>query len=581
MKNEIDISKISMSFDETYHIYQKNPLYKRRFNKVLSFHHPGYAPVEDDTGAYYIDIDGNSVCKMRYLKTYGYYEDISAVCTSSGSYHIDTNFEPIYDERYAWVGNFQERMCTVRDINGKYFHIDRKGDRVYQQSYRYVGDYKYGIASIYLENGEVCHIDTKGNRINKKTFLELDVFHKGFARARDKDGYFHINKAGISAYDARFEWVEPFYNDQALVCKGRGEVHVIDEHGNVCSPVRDESNQIVRELNREHLMDMLVGHWKPQIISSLVKSEIIEEINNGDNTLEILKKSVPFPERSIHMMLDVLQIWGMVTEKNGIYELTYLGKLLTESSDDSLKYASLMWSSEHYYVMGKLLEALKDLTPQFEDMFGLPLFDFFKNNSDRGNLYNKALSEYTSDYSPLLDMYDFPHMKTILDLGGGSGKLLYQILQKNTHLKKGILFDLPNVIDEVRTRLEDYGHLNIELMQGNFFIDSLPKTDAIIMSRIMHDWDDQKATKILENAQKSLQPGGKLVLFEMVIPEFPETDFGVTLNFNLLVTVGGKERTGKEFELILNEVGFCIDKIIDGEGIISMIICSKKEDIDD
>jgi hypothetical protein len=101
------------------------------------------------------------------------------------------------------------------------------------------------------------------------------------------------------------------------------------------------------------------------------------------------------------------------------------------------------------------------------------------------------------------------------------------------------------------------------------------------MSRVLHDWDDQKAAMILENAQKSLQPGGKLILFEMVIPELPEADIGVTLNFNLLVMVGGKERTAKEFELLLNETGFYMDKIISGDGIISMVICSKIGGYDD
>lgn len=581
MKKRVDILKISISFDGTHHVYQKKPLYSNRFKKVLSFHRPGYAPVEDDTGSYYIDVEGNSVCEIRYLKAHGFYENLSAVSSLSGCYHIGIDFEPIYDEKYDWVGNFQEGLCTVRDKNGRYFHIDRKGNKIYKKSYRYAGDFKYGIASVYLESGEVCHINTKGERINEKTYLELDVFHKGFARARDKYGYFHINEEGKPAYNARFEWVEPFYNGQALVCIGRGEVHVIDEKGNTCSQIRDESNKVVRDLNRFHLMDMLVGYWKTQIISSLVRSGIIEEINIGKNSIKILRKSMVFPEQSIHMMLNVLRIWGMAKEKNGVYELTHLGKMLTESSDESLKNASMMWSNEHYYVMGKLLEALKDLTPQFEDVFGLPLFDYFEKNPERGTIFNNALSEYTLDYLPILELYDFSKVKTVMDLGGGSGKLLSQILQKNSHIKKAILFDMNNVIGEVRTGVEDYGHLSIEMIHGNFFADSLPESDAIIMSRVLHDWDDEKAIKILENAKKSLQPGGKLVLFEMIIPDLPETDFGVTLNFNLLVMVGGKERTAKEFESLLNKADFSIDKTITKEGIISMIICSKRRETDD
>ena len=58
-------------------------------------------------------------------------------------------------------------------------------------------------------------IDLLGRQIHSGRFLDLDVFHKGFARARDARGWFHIRTDGTPAYDARFAEIEPFYNGQA------------------------------------------------------------------------------------------------------------------------------------------------------------------------------------------------------------------------------------------------------------------------------------------------------------------------------------------------------------------------------
>ena len=74
---EINIGDVEISFDETYHLYQGKPLYRKRFKRVMSFHLPGIAAVEDNTGAYHINLNGEPIYRQRYLKTYGFYEGIA------------------------------------------------------------------------------------------------------------------------------------------------------------------------------------------------------------------------------------------------------------------------------------------------------------------------------------------------------------------------------------------------------------------------------------------------------------------------------------------------------------------------
>ena len=96
------------------------------------------------------------------------------------------------------------------------------------------------------------------------------------------------------------------------------------------------------------------------------------------------------------------------------------------------------------------------------------------------------------------------------------------------------------------------------------------------MSRIIHDWDDKNTIKILRNVYNSLEDDGHLLIFETIVPTALKKDIGITLNFNLLVCVGGKERSFKEFNNILDKVGFRIKEVKKEGSMISLIIVGKK-----
>ena len=81
------------------------------------------------------------------------------------------------------------------------------------------------------DDGRSTHIDPHGTQVHGGRFLDLDVFHKGCARARDDDGWMHVDLAGHPLYRRRFAAVEPFYNGQARVERFDGGLEVIDETG--------------------------------------------------------------------------------------------------------------------------------------------------------------------------------------------------------------------------------------------------------------------------------------------------------------------------------------------------------------
>ncbi len=337
-----------------------------------------------------------------------------------------------------------------------------------------------------------------------------------------------------------------------------------------------ETSWIQDNVKRD-LMSMLVSYWKTQIIFSIVKLDIFDLIQKGYDTFADLQKKSKLPAESLEMIIRVLKLWRFLVEYNNSYHLCYLGELLMENHPNSLKYAALMWGDEHYIAMSKLSDALKSYSPQFEKIYGLEIFKYFDMNKEKGAIFSKAMEAYSMDYDELVDLYDFSLSRTILDVGGGSGILLEKILKKNKNVERAKLFDLPSIVDNTKRTIQDFEiKQKFEFIGGNFF-DKIPQNaDTIIISRVLHDWNDSKALIILKNVYNALEEKGKLLLFETIVPEDNYTDIDVTLNFDLLVCVGGKERTLKEFQQLFNKANLKISKVIPSRGIISLIIVEKE-----
>jgi hypothetical protein len=222
---------IKTSQDSTYFLYKEKPLFKKKFVEVLKFHAPGLAPVKDETGAYHIDSNGNPLYPEIYSRTFGFYCNRAAVIQENNWFHINEKGQQVYPQNYAWIGNYQENICIVRDFENHYFHIDLQGNRLYAENYLYAGDYKDGIACVKQQSELFKHIDINGKSINSKEFWDLGVFHKNFATAKDKNGWFHIDKSGNENYKERYLAVEPFYNGFALVETFENEKIIINENG--------------------------------------------------------------------------------------------------------------------------------------------------------------------------------------------------------------------------------------------------------------------------------------------------------------------------------------------------------------
>lgn len=236
----------TVSPDATHHSIDGAPLYESRFDEVLKFHPPGLAPVRRAGQSWHIRSNGEPAYARRFLRTFGFYEGLAAVVSAEGWHHIRPDGSDVYVERYAWCGNYQGGRCPVRDEDGAYLHIGADGEPAYKSRWRYAGDYRDGIAVVQASDGRSTHIDRDSHLLHGQWFLDLDVFHKGWARARGDTGWTHVDQAGRPAYERRFAMVEPFYNGQARVETFDGALEIIDETGRMVVVLRGRFRENLR-----------------------------------------------------------------------------------------------------------------------------------------------------------------------------------------------------------------------------------------------------------------------------------------------------------------------------------------------
>ena len=500
--------------DGTHHsTISGNPIYDQRFDAVLPFHHPGLAPVNMGADWFFILPNGKRAFEHSFDRAFGFYCGHAAVVDDQTWYHIQPNGLPSYDSRWSWCGNFQQHLCVVRDEKGGYHHINSFGELIRGGPHSYAGDFREGFAVIRGMDGLCRHITREGHYLHNSTFLDLDVFHKGFARARDSEGWHHIDTDGFDVSGGvRYSEIEPFYNGQALARGNTGEYVVIDENGSALAfPVRSDADIDC------FLQSNAISYWQPiairlGILCGLAGGVPVMSISNED--LKVLEQS-----------------WielGLITENR---KLTFLGEKLKPD---------LKWRDRFLYWTGPQMDAWVES----EDRLLNPdnRTDFFAehaNNRSTMKLIHRVLDSYAKeDWSEIRSVLNLASDDIVVDLGGGRGALLEAI---GPTVSARILVERPEVIGDLKIE-------GITMSPCNIFSEQLPLGDVYILSRILHDWDDQKCLKLLRRIPKS----STLI----VIDRLGEPSRNGLLSLNMLLLTGGRERSLEEWDELLMVSGW-------------------------
>ena len=528
----------------THHIRNGDALYSERFDEVLKFRDPGLAAVRRDGKAWHIRSDGTAAYRRRFERTFGFYEGLAAAVGPDGWKHIRSDGTDLQEAGFAWCGNFQEGRCVAREFGGAYVHLTPEGVPAYVSRWRYAGDYRDGIAVVQFDDGRSTHVDRRGDPVHGVRFIDLDVFHKGFARARDDDGWTHIDAVGRSLYVRRFASVEPFYNGQARVERFDGGLEVIDEAGEQLIELRSASKSEFATSS-----DDLTGFWRTQTICAAVELGVFEAL--PATATELARTCGLDPQRARRLLRALAEL-RLVTGGGGIWHVTGRGACLTTRHQWTLADAAV----EYGRSFSKTWECLPEALRLRSDWRAADVFADVASDPARVQTHHRMLMSYAlHDYRGVPDVLDLRGDEHVIDAGGGLGALAGLLVEAHPGLRVTVL-DRPELTE--RTRHERRRE-SIAFKAADLFRPWGVTGDAVILARVLHDWDDAAALRILRCARRALSHGGRLFVVEMVLQE--DGSAGGLCDLHLLMVNGGKERTLPEYSALLARAGFVLDGV--------------------
>lgn len=543
--------------DGTHHEVVGEPLYAARFDRVGKYHPPGVAPVARGREAWHIDPTGQALYDRRFRQTFGFYEERAAVDDGQAWFHIGLDGEPISSGQHEWCGNFQEGCAPVRSFAQRYYHIERDGRVTYQRKWRYAGDFRDGIAVVQADDGRSTHIDRTGEIVHGRWFVDLDVFHKGYARARERSGWMHVNTRGEPIYGSRFAAVEPFYNGQARVETFEGGFHVINEDGRTLVQLRSSSGSDFMRLSSD-----LVGYWRTHAIAAAIELGVFEGLPADSHSLAT---TCATPVHQLQRLLRALGELGLVTQENGVW--TTLGKATALRRNDPL---TLSDTALEY--AGPLSDAWRGLVAALRaaPTWRMPrLFEALATTPTALARHHRALRGYARhDYSSLAELLPASPGERVIDAGGSSGAFVEILLERRSDLECFVL-DRP----EVLALIESPAPPGLHQHPADLFADWQIDGDVVLLARVLHDWDDELALAILARARAALRPGGRVVIVEMLLPDLSSGNYdGGLCDLHLLVCHGGRERDLQQWTELLVRSGLHLRKIVPLDGVPSMMV---------
>jgi O-methyltransferase domain len=205
----------------------------------------------------------------------------------------------------------------------------------------------------------------------------------------------------------------------------------------------------------------------------------------------------------------------------------------------------------------RLPDVLASGQPAFDSVNGMGFFDWIKGDPERSAAMASFMGGIYGPQGPKIAAgYPFGRFTTLIDIGGGNGHILAAILAQHPQLR-GALFDLPPTANVARGFLAERGFTSrSEVFAGDFF-DSVPRGyDAYMLKSCLHDWQDTKAVEILRRCREAMPDHGRLLIVEIVLA--PGRSIGHPhrlIDLEMMVTLGGKERSEQEFAALLAQAG--------------------------
>lgn len=320
------------------------------------------------------------------------------------------------------------------------------------------------------------------------------------------------------------------------------------------------------------IMHVIADYWRSRAVYLAARLKIADVVGDGAASLADIAARTGTLAGPLRRLMRALTAHGFFVERDdGRFAQTPLSEVLRTGRPGSMRgLAEAELGHDHYEAWGQVETCLRQEGTAFERIYGMQIWRYYAEHPETEALFAEAMSNFTTiAHGGILGSYEFKPFKTAVDVGGGNGAFTRAVLERNPDAR-GILFDLPTVIAEVKKNGAG-SNARIQPVDGDFFKSVPAGGDLYLLKFILHDWDDDSATRILGNVRKVIAPDGRLAVVEIVLPKGNEPHVGPLIDLNMMVMTGGVERTEEEYRRLLASSGFQLDRVVGTKSPFSVI----------
>ncbi|MBJ7532898.1 hypothetical protein JDN40_02055 [Rhodomicrobium vannielii ATCC 17100] len=328
------------------------------------------------------------------------------------------------------------------------------------------------------------------------------------------------------------------------------------------------------------LIQQIIGYRTSQCIRVAVEFGIPAMLEHGAFSVDEIAQRAGVHEDLVGRILDHLVSVEIIGKDDaGNYTKTSTSKFLVPGHDNSLcqwiscELHPLYWRSWEY-----INEQMRRGDTAFELAHGLPHFQYLANDSEAQDRFDEQMRGASMAMGAVVISHlEFQEGVTIVDVGGGDGSLLAQILERNP-TAKGVLFDLPrkgSTLSSAFEKLRCEGRASIE--RGSFFEAIPPAGDIYIFSRVFHDFNDQAVKRILDNTRAVMRGGERLVIVDIMLDDTASTQRRSSQDVFMMVQLGGRERTFEDLSKMISMSGFDTTSFAKTETPLCILECSPQK----
>ena len=328
------------------------------------------------------------------------------------------------------------------------------------------------------------------------------------------------------------------------------------------------------------LRERIMGFRATQMIHVAAKLGLADRLAWGPRRAADLAASVGAEPQALHRLLRALSALGIFAEDDtGAFALTPQAELLRSDAQGSLRDIALLFGGDWLWqAYGSMLHSVRTGDPAFVKVHGQPLYGYLHEHPRAAAQFNAAMTSYSGhETAVILEAYDFAGARNVVDIGGGHGALLAGVLHAHPHLC-GILFDLPSVVAGAAHLLAEAGIADrARRLSGDFFDEAPAGGDLYLMKSVLHNWDDIDARRILATCRAAMAPDARLLVIERVVPAGNGPSEAKLFDINMLVAMGGRERTEREFGALFRDAGLSLERTLPTRSPLSIIVATPND----